>query len=171
MSGMCEIPSCWGIPQMSVTGFGQFGEHGGQSVSGPRAWRNEAFQLQESFYTTVGAHSLKFGATVRRHRDNFPEAIYPRGLYTFNGFLTGQAFGDYLLGYPRTTLTSIDIFSPHFRNSVVEPWIQDDWRVTPDLTINLGLRWEWAGRPVSEDDSISTVIFEGPTARLITARD
>jgi Carboxypeptidase regulatory-like domain len=171
MQGLCEDPSCWGIPQISVTGFAQFGEHGGQAVSGPRAWRNEAFQLQDSFYTIVGAHNLKFGATVRRHRDNFPEAIYPRGQYTFNGFLTGQPFGDYLLGYPRNTLTSIDIFSPHFRNSVVEPWIQDDWRLTPDLTLNLGLRWEWAGRPVSEDDSISTVIYEGSTARLITARD
>src|SRR5262249_18189162 len=40
MEGLCQDPSCWGIPQMSVTGFAQFGEHGGQSVSGPRAWRN-----------------------------------------------------------------------------------------------------------------------------------
>ena len=31
MQGLCDFPSCWGIPQMSVTGFAQFGEHGGQS--------------------------------------------------------------------------------------------------------------------------------------------
>ncbi|MCC6860774.1 MAG: TonB-dependent receptor [Bryobacterales bacterium] len=171
MSGLCEIPSCWGIPQMGVTGFAQFGEHGGQAVSGPRAWRNEAYQWQDSFYYTAGAHSLKFGATVRRHRDNFPEAIYPRGSYSFNGFLTGQPFGDYLLGYPRSVLASIDVFSPHFRYTMVEPWIQDDWRVTPELTLNFGLRWEWAGRPVSKDNTISTVIFEGSSARLITAKD
>jgi hypothetical protein len=164
-------PSCWGIPQMSVTGFAQFGEHGGQSVSGPRAWRNEAYQWQDNFYHTAGAHSVKLGAVVRRHRDNFPEAIDPRGVYTYNGFLTSNAFADFLLGYPRNTLTSIDIFSPHFRNTVVEPWIQDDWRVTPELTLNLGLRWEWAGRPVSKDNTISTVIFDQSGARLITAKN
>ena len=54
---------------------------------------------------------------------------------------------------------------------MVEPWVQDDWRVTPELTLNLGLRWEWAGRPVSKDNTISTVIFEGSSARLITAKD
>jgi len=171
MIGLCEVPSCWGIPQMSVTGFAQFGEHGGQSVSGPRAWRNEAYQWQDNFYHTAGAHSVKLGAVVRRHRDNFPEAIDPRGVYTYNGFLTSNAFADFLLGYPRNTLTSIDIFSPHFRNTVVEPWIQDDWRVTPELTLNLGLRWEWAGRPVSKDNTISTVIFDQSGARLITAKN
>ncbi len=171
MQGLCEVPSCWGIPQIAVTGFAQFGEHGGQAVSGPRAWRNEAFQLQDSVYYTAGSHSLKFGTVFRRHRDNFPEAIYPRGQYTFTGFLTGQPFGDYLLGYPRTTLTSIDLFSPHFRNSVVEPWVQDDWRVTPELTVNLGLRWEWAGRPVSKDGTISTVVVDAKGARLITGQN
>jgi hypothetical protein len=171
MQGLCEDPACWGIPIMAVTGYAQFGEHGGQAVSGPRAWRNEAYQWQDSFYHTAGSHQIRFGGIVRRHRDNFPEAIYPRGSFSFNGFLTGQPFGDYLLGFPRSTLTSIDIFSPHFRNTVVEPWVQDDWRVTPEFTLNLGLRWEWAGRPVSKDNSISTVIFDQGTARLITGRD
>jgi hypothetical protein len=171
MQGLCEFPSCWGIPQIAVTGFAQFGEHGGQAVSGPRAWRNEAFQFQDSFYHTTGAHNLKTGFVFRRHRDNFPEAIYPRGSYTFNGFLTGQPFGDYLLGYPRNTLTSIDIFSPHFRNTTLEPWFQDDWRVTSEFTLNLGLRYEWAGRPVSKDGTISSVIYDSKGARLITGKD
>ncbi|HWQ54741.1 MAG TPA: carboxypeptidase regulatory-like domain-containing protein [Bryobacteraceae bacterium] len=172
MTGLCEVPSCWGIPQMSVSGFAQFGEHGGQAVSGPRAWRNEVYQWQDSVYHTVGAHNIRFGVTVKRHRDNFPEAIYPRGVYSFNGFLTGHPFGDYLLGLPRQTQTSIDLFSPHFRNSAVEPWIQNDWRVTSDLTLNFGLRWEWAGRPVSKDNTISSIIFDpNGAARLITAKD
>jgi hypothetical protein len=156
---------------MSVTGYAQFGEHGGQAVSGPRGWRNEVFQYSDSVYHTVGAHNLRFGATIKRHRDNFPEAIYPRGTYSFTGFLTGNPLADYLLGKPRTTQTSIDLFSPHFRYSVVEPWIQDDWRVTSDLTLNFGLRYEWAGRPVSRDGSISSIIYQGGQATLITGRD
>jgi outer membrane receptor protein involved in Fe transport len=171
MRGLCSDPSCWGIPQMVVTAFAQFGEHGGQAVSGPRGWRNEAFQWSDSVYFTTGAHSLKAGMVVRRHRDNFPEAIDPRGQYTFNGFLTGQPLGDYLLGYPRNTLTSIDIFSPHLRNTAVEPWIQDDWRVSSDLTLNLGLRYEWSGRPVSKNGTISSVVFDSKGPRLITGQN
>jgi len=171
MRGLCSDPSCWGIPQMVVTAFAQFGEHGGQAVSGPRGWRNEAFQWSDSVYFTTGAHSLKAGTVVRRHRDNFPEAIDPRGQYTFNGFLTGQPLGDYLLGYPRNTLTSIDIFSPHLRNTAVEPWIQDDWRVSSELTLNLGLRYEWSGRPVSKNGTISSVVFDSKGPRLITGQN
>ncbi|HWB97180.1 MAG TPA: hypothetical protein VG672_10770, partial [Bryobacteraceae bacterium] len=171
MTGLCENPACWGIPQQVVTGFAQFGEHGGQAVSGPRGWRNEFFQFQDSFYKTKGAHQIRFGGSYRRHRDNFPEAIQPRGQYTYTGFLTGQAFGDYLLGYPLTTVTSIDIFSPHLRNSYFDLWAQDDWRVSSELTINVGLRYEWAGRPSSDDGSISSVLFQNNTATLVTGRD
>ncbi len=172
MQGLCENPKCWGIPQMNVTGFASFGEHGGQNVSGPRGWRNEVYQMQESLYHTAGAHSLKAGITVARHRDTFPEAIYPRGSFGYNGFLTGSPFADYLLGDPYSTLTSIDVFDPHFRNTEVGPWFQDDWRVSSELTVNLGLRWEWSGRPTSDDNSISSVLFlPGQQAQLLTARD
>ncbi len=171
MQGLCEDPRCWGIPEMNVTGFAQFGEHGGQNVSGPRGWRNEVYTWQDSFYKTVGAHNIKAGISVDRHRDTFPEAIDPRGNYTFDGFLTGQPFGDYLLGYPYNTLTSTSIFDPHLRNTVVEPWIQDDWRVSKTFTINLGLRYEWQGRPVSQDGSIASVEFNNGTATLVTGRN
>ena len=47
---------------------------------------------------------------------------------------------------------------PAGRYTVLMPWIQDDWRISSTLTLNLGLRWEWNGRPQSEDNSISTVV-------------
>ena len=171
MQGLCENPKCWGIPQMSVTGYASFGEHGGQNVSGPRGWRNEVYSFSDSFFKTIGAHNIKAGMSVDRHRDTFPEAIDPRGAFTYNGFLTGDAFADYLLGYPRTTLTSIDIFDPHLRNTVLAPWVQDDWRISKTLTVNLGLRYEWFGRPVSDDGSIASVEFNNGTAALFTGRD
>ena len=171
MQGLCENPKCWGIPQMSVTGYASFGEHGGQNVSGPRGWRNEVYSFSDSFFKTMGAHNIKAGMAVDRHRDTIPEAIDPRGAFTYNGFLTGNAFADYLLGCPRTTLTSIDIFDPHLRNTVLAPWVHDDWRISKTLTINLGLRYEWFGRPISDDGSIASVEFNNGTAALFTGRD
>ena len=171
MTGLCEHPACWGIPQMNVTGFASFGEHGGQNVSGPRAWRMEAFEGQDSFYHASVRTAFTRARPSAAIATTFRRRSIPRGNFTYNGFLTGQAFGDYLLGYPRNTLTSIDIFSPHFRYTTVMPYVQDDWRITPTLTLNLGLRWEWAGRPVSEDNSISSVVYQGTTAKLVTARN
>jgi hypothetical protein len=172
MTGLCEDPKCWGIPEMTITGWAQpFGEHGGQSVSGPRGWREEAYVFQDSFYKTIGSHSLKMGAAVNRHRDTFPEAIDPRGAYTFNGFLTGVPFGDYLLGYPFSTTTSINIFDAYFRNTEVAPWVADDWRVSKTFTVNLGLRYEWEGRPTSNNNTISNVLFQNGSATLVTPTD
>ena len=171
MTGLCTDPLCWGIPQMSPTGFASFGEHGGQNVSGPRGWRNEIFEFQDSFYKTIGSHSLKMGGTVDRHHDTFPEAIYPRGSYSYTGAFSGQSFGDYLLGIPFSTTTSIDIFDPNFRNTEVQPWISDDWRVTKSLTINLGLRYEWEGRPYSKYNTISNVVLQNNTATLVDAKN
>ncbi|HWQ55798.1 MAG TPA: carboxypeptidase-like regulatory domain-containing protein [Bryobacteraceae bacterium] len=171
MKGLCALPSCWILPIMSVTGFASIGEHGGQAQSAPRAWRNEFYQWSDSIYHTTGAHNIRTGITVRRHRDNFPEAITPQGTYSFNGFLTGQPFGDFLLGYPRVTDASIDIFSPHFRYTMVEPWVQDDWRISSELTLNFGLRYEWMGRPVSKDGTVATILFENGTATQVTGKN
>ena len=52
------------------------------------------------------------------------------------------------------------------------PWFQDDWKVTPRLTLNLGMRYEWMGRLVSKYDAISNFFQTGPaTAVIITPQD
>jgi len=69
-------------------------------------------------------------------------------------------------------MASIDIFDPNFRNSHVMPWAQDDWKISPRLTLNLGLRYEWMGKPQSKYDTIANFYQTGPdTAQIITPRD
>ncbi|HSH15874.1 MAG TPA: TonB-dependent receptor, partial [Verrucomicrobiae bacterium] len=76
---------------------------------------------------------------------------------------------DALLGLPQRILASIDIFDPNFSGFAFYPWFQDDWKITPKLTFNIGVRYEWAGRPVSRNDSISNFLEVAPgQGRIMT---
>jgi hypothetical protein len=75
------------------------------------------------------------------------------------------------LGLPINSLASINEFDPHFVNTDLYPWVQDDWRATPTLTLNFGVRYEWSGRPVSQNNTISNIDFSRGTAQLVTAQD
>lgn len=182
LKGTCRDPQCWHAPYFSVQDFSLMGNPSGQTlgqgVSGPRGWKDEIFHIHESLLMVRGKHTVRAGFTGNRYRDTFPEAIRPAGQHNFNGQWTagtgsrGFAFADLLMGLPRQILASIDIFDPNFRNSHVMPWIQDDWKVTRKLTLNLGLRWEWLGRPVANRDKISNYLITGPTeGRIITPSD
>ena len=182
LKGACDQPACWHAPYFGVTDFSTMGNPSGatqgQGVSGPRGWKNEIFQLHSSLFLIRGKHTFKFGFTGNRYRDTFPEAIRPAGQHNFNGQWTagansrGFAFADVLLGLPREILASVDIFDPNFRNSHVMPWAQDDWKITPKLTLNLGLRYEWMGKPQANRDTIANFYQTGPnTAQIITPQD
>ena len=182
LKGTCRDPECWHAPYFSVQDFSLMGNPSGQTlgqgVSGPRGWKDEIFQIHESLLMVRGKHTLRVGFTGNRYRDTFPEAIRPVGQHNFNGQWTagagsrGFAFADVLLGLPRQIMASIDIFDPNFRNSHVMPWVQDDWKITRKLTLNMGLRYEWLGRPVANRDKISNYLVTGPgEGRIFTPAD
>ncbi|MEZ5400463.1 MAG: TonB-dependent receptor [Bryobacteraceae bacterium] len=172
LRGTCRDPACWHAPYFSVQDFSLMGNPSGQTrgqgVSGPRGWKDEIFQVHESLMMVRGKHTLRVGFTGNRYRDTFPEAIRPAGQHNFNGQWTagagsrGFALADALLGLPRQITASIDIFDPNFRNSHAQPWVQDDWKVARTVTLNLGMRYEWLGRPYANRDKISNYLVEGP---------
>jgi hypothetical protein len=182
LKGTCRDPECWHAPYFSVQDFSLMGNPSGQTlgqgVSGPRGWKDEIFQIHESLLMVRGKHTLRIGFTGNRYRDTFPEAIRPVGAHNFNGQWTagpgsrGFAFADVLLGLPRQIMASIDIFDPNFRNSHAMPWVQDDWKITRRLTLNLGMRYEWLGRPVANRDKISNYLVTGSNeGRIFTPAD
>lgn len=189
MTGLCEDPSCWGVPTMSVSGFAIFGEHGysgpnaggagGAFKSGPVSWRSALFQVSDSFYWTHNTHSIRFGMEYDARRFSYREALYPRGIFTYDGRFsspTGSpnastAFADYLFGLPEQSQNSITIFNPDFRSNEYHPWLQDDWRITPSLTANIGIRYELMLRPVSGNNTISNLDYSTPLPTLVTAKN
>ena len=129
------------------------------------------FQLNSSLYLTRGNHTFRVGFTGIRYHDTFVEAYYPAGQHNFNGQWTagagsaGFAFADTMLGLPREIIASLDIFDPNWRYSHVMPWAQDDWKVTPRLTVNLGIRYDDYRTGV-----LTALVIEGTERRFIDTR-
>ncbi|WP_263367211.1 TonB-dependent receptor [Edaphobacter bradus] len=140
-----------GLPSIGITGFTGFGR---QSTN-PQ-WQNPALiDPKVNFTWARGKHSLKFGYEYEHIwmavNDNNP--LY--GSYTYGGGYSASGstvsdtyWADFLFG-TTSAYSLANYFVAHLRQTMQSVYAQDDWKVTPKLTLNLGLRWEY-GSPYSE---------------------
>ena len=96
-----------------------------------------------------GGHNVTFGGDFRRLEFNYLSQQDPRGIFTFTGAAAGYDFADFLLGIPDTSAVAFGNADKYFRQSSYDAYITDDWRISPELTVNAGLRWEY-GAPITE---------------------
>lgn len=93
-----------------------------------------------------GNHNFKMGIQILWGQ--FNEVREGAGLYgsfQFSNRFTGHVYGDYLLGIPSTLRRDFPAVEPRRQNTTYAGFIQDEWRVTPKLTLNLGLRYQYYG--------------------------
>jgi hypothetical protein len=112
---------------------------------------SESYDYQDTFSTTHGKHSLKFGAQFLRYRYNTYEPANLSGAFSFNskdtalpGFTssTGHQFASFILGAADSASKSVYATEPGYRAGLFAFFAQDDWRATSKLTLNIGMRWE-----------------------------
>jgi hypothetical protein len=125
------------LPSMNITGF--------QSIfqGDQNGWTWSNYHFTENLLWTNGKHNFRFGVD----RDSFngrqyatsPSAVY--GTYSFNGRFSGHPYADFLLGFMDTSArsTSVGRVYPHRTNW--EFYFTDDWKITPRLSLNYGLRY------------------------------
>ncbi|MCU1294114.1 MAG: hypothetical protein JWP08_2964, partial [Bryobacterales bacterium] len=107
-------------------------------------WHNKAddYQIRDDISWTKGAHQLKFGvswALYKKVQDLFGNT---QGSFVFDGAYTGNDFADFLLGYSKS-YTELAVQDKGYWNNVSPAaYVQDNWKATRRLTINLGLRWD-----------------------------
>jgi hypothetical protein len=128
-----------GFPGLGITGYLGFNPN----AFSPIKFRDNKYEIQDSLTWIRGAHSLKFGVHFRRYDTATTNAARSRGDFTFSGTYSGNAWADFLLGlpfqgrrtFPRNLFGIKYLYNEHL-------FVQDDWKISPRLTLNLGLRYE-----------------------------
>jgi hypothetical protein len=153
--GISQDPLFWGIPVFQISGFATVGE----CNDCPFVNWNTTFQFTDNFSWTVGKHSVKFGGEYRRLRYNQIGAVVPRGRFTWNGQYSGEPMADMLLGLMSATEGQVGAPIANFRQNYTALFLQDTWKATPKLTVNMGLRWEYESPFMDKHDAIVNVDF------------
>jgi hypothetical protein len=154
-----------GLPKITLQGFSAIGRH----TSTPQFQTPRSYDFKGSLSYLRGRHFMKYGGELLFVKTGIRDINALIGTMNFNNNLfTGRAIGDLLLGLPqRLTLTSNSVFNHH--QQLYFLYLQDDFKVTQKLTLNLGLRYEYATPVVEEDDQF--VNFDPGTGSIITAKD
>ena len=125
-----------GVPGVGLNEFG-FG-----TVS-PSIQNQNTFQIQDTLSKISGRHTFKFGVDFRYYQMNQRNAGAPVGAFTFDGSETGSDVADYMLGAPAGyTQSSLQLLDS--RSKYGAAFAQDSVHVKSNLTVNLGLRWEFS---------------------------
>ncbi len=99
------------------------------------------YEVSDAFSRIVGKHGLKFGGEIHANQINtHPDVIF-NGSFAFNGSETGIDFADFLLGVP-SSYTQGQAGDFYNRNLYMAAFVQDSWKLTDQLTVNYGVRWD-----------------------------
>lgn len=155
LQNLNPLPSQFQPPQVTLsrhTGLG--------NAASPQGALQRLFELSDEMNLTRGKHSLYAGVGVDKLNMDGSWGIWNNGQYSFNGQFTsnhaaklagGSDIADLLLGFPSSAEGGTGVTAAKFRQWNVFPYIQDDWRISSKVTLNLGLRYDYYGAPADAD--------------------
>jgi len=172
LGSLFTIQGAPNLPQITVNGYFTLG----QQIGGPTAGTN-FYAIRDTFSWVKGRHSLKLGGEFSLNKDIQDTLLNNYGVFTFNANSTqriavpngtppvtaaaGNAFADFLIGIP--SAVSQDAPVTAYTNTWYSAlFVQDDFRVNPRLTLNLGLRWDVQTPPT---DPLNRVVNYVPGLR------
>jgi hypothetical protein len=173
LSGLPASPQLWGLPNVTLDQFT------GLNEAQPRFETQETVSIGDMSMWMHGKHNLRFGADFRRVYQDQIGGTNSTGTYTFSGFFTqmpgssgtgslgssgasglpssGSSLADLLLGLPQETAIQAADVEAHLRQNAIDWFAQDDWRAGKNLTLLLGLRYEYFSPYSEEHDRLATL--------------
>ena len=150
IEGVSRDPINFGIPNITFTNYGDL------QLAPPSVSRYQTVTLAGGLNKIGNKHSIRVGGDFSwNQRDNRVDAN-ARGTFDYTGFAssafdskgrpiagTGYDFADFLLGFPYSTSRRFGSSDTYLRNKSFNIFVQDNWKVRPNLTLNLGLRYEY----------------------------
>jgi hypothetical protein len=137
--GTTTEPSLVGFPRITFRDLAPMGDAPGH----PARYTVNNFNFASVLSWMKSGHSMKIGIDVLRTQYMQPYTTSnARGTLAFQGLWTNSAFGDFLLGMLNTSTRQVGSNPSYTFNTSLGAFVQDDWRIRRDLTLNLGLRYE-----------------------------
>jgi hypothetical protein len=134
------------------------GVYGGvQENPGSAPWHNAAedYEPKVDLSYTMGKHAMKFGASYNRYTKNQKLFLNAEGSYAFSG-ATGDSFMDMLLGLASSYSESQAAPIRHYVNQTPSVYAMDTWKVTPRLSLQLGLRYDALPQAWERSNQVAT---------------
>ena len=165
IGGVSQNPFDWGLPGLSFTHFGSL------SDINPALQRNQTLTFSDNMIWNHGKHTWRWGGDFRRIQLNTETDNNARGSFLFSGANTAQIvngvpatntgfdFADFLLGLPQQTSVQFGANNYHFRGNSWDLYAQDEWKLRGNLTLNLGVRYEYVSPFTELNNRIANLIL------------
>lgn len=148
-------PQQWTPPYIGVNNYASLGD-----PYSPQGAIQNRFQYADEIDWRLGNHTISFGGEYVRTQFDGNWVVGNNGIYNFDGSATsqyvggarsksdqGNALADLELGYPVTGNANNGVSVGAFRGTDVAGYLQDDWKAMPNLTLNLGIRYDFDNPP------------------------
>ena len=159
-----------GLALMTLTGYSALGD----STFIPLIQVDDTWQVNAIVTKILREHNIRMGAGYIARKFTVFQSASPVGNFTFNTQLTdngtgsgGNAIASFLLGYPSQVARSHSLIDPNYHTNEPNVFVQDDWRATSWLTVNLGVRYD-VFTPLTEESS-QLANFDPATGKILVA--
>jgi outer membrane receptor protein involved in Fe transport len=176
----CNAVSCinigdtqtYGLPRIVIQGgFQELGD----AIFVPLLQFDNTYQWSGAVTWTHGGHNVKFGASTIYRQFSLVQSARPRGEFTFNASTataaaaTNFGFANFLAGTPVQIQRQASLYKPGYRSWEPGFYVQDDWRATRWLTLNLGVRYDVYTAKTEQYNRLAN--FDPLTATILVAGD
>ena len=142
-----------GIPRITITGYQSIGVGNFR----PQYHNPFAYQVTDALTWARGAQTWKFGFDYRYKQDDWVDLAFRTVAYNFDARFTNDGIADFLLGYTQS-LGGSNFFVAQEVQQNYSAFVQNDWKIRPNLTLNLGLRYEYTTPLYGKDPYVNANI-------------